>query len=154
MWTMHPDATDAAEIVQRVRAITVELNLLGSTFAAGNDLHVTDLRAIIELLDAEHGGTPATPSFLAERLHLNSASVTALIDRLEGGGLVARTRDAVDRRRVRITVMPGAKQVGLAFCGPLVGRMLAILDTFTDTEAATINRFLGLIADDLVAQTG
>jgi DNA-binding MarR family transcriptional regulator len=131
-----------AQVVHLLRAVTLELNLLGTDFATENGLHVTDLRAIIELLDAERDEVAATPTWLGDRLRLNSASVTALVDRLERMGHVHRVRDTRDRRRVLLGVTPSAKQVGLAFFGPLIGRIITALSEFDDHEVDTINRFL------------
>ncbi|WP_229925019.1 MarR family transcriptional regulator [Streptomyces sulfonofaciens] len=50
---------------------------------------------------------------------LNSASTTALIDRLEGMGLVCREHDTRDRRRVLLTVQDKAVAMGWSFFGPL-----------------------------------
>ena len=55
-----------------LREVTLRLNLVGAEFAAGNDLHTTDLRVIIELLDAERMGQTATPTWLAGRLRLQT----------------------------------------------------------------------------------
>lgn len=46
----------------------------------------------------------ATVGGLATRLHLDSATLTPLLKRLEAAGLVARTRDTSDNRIVRITL--------------------------------------------------
>jgi DNA-binding MarR family transcriptional regulator len=47
---------------------------------------------------------PLTPSELARRTGLtHGGAITAVIDRLEAAGLVHRTRDRVDRRRVLVT---------------------------------------------------
>ncbi|KGF69203.1 MarR family transcriptional regulator [Hoeflea sp. BAL378] len=43
---------------------------------------------------------------IGERLHLESSTLTPLIKRLEGQGLVRRTRDARDERKVRVTLTP------------------------------------------------
>ena len=43
-----------------------------------------------------------TVSQLGERLHLDSGTLTPLLKRLEGAGLVQRLRDAQDERRVRV----------------------------------------------------
>lgn len=45
-----------------------------------------------------------TVSELGERLTLDSGTLTPLLKRLQGMGLVARLRDAQDERRVRITL--------------------------------------------------
>ena len=57
----------------------------------------SDLRALNLL---EHG--PLTAGEIGDRLDLTSGSVTALINRLEAGGLVRRVKDGQDRRVVRV----------------------------------------------------
>src|ERR1051326_8749948 len=95
-----PESEPGMAVVHQLRAVTVELNLMAAEFAGANGLHVTDLRALIELLDAERDGVVAAPGWLGERLRLGSPSATALVDRLERLGHVRRTRDEADRRRV------------------------------------------------------
>tara|TARA_R110002020_G_scaffold18931_31_gene65558 strand:- start:3132 stop:3602 length:471 start_codon:yes stop_codon:yes gene_type:complete len=46
---------------------------------------------------------------IGERLHLNSSTLTPLIKRLEAQGLVRRTRDAKDERKVRVTLTDEGK---------------------------------------------
>jgi DNA-binding MarR family transcriptional regulator len=144
-------ADPGMQIVHLLRAVTLELNLLGADFAAANGLHVTDLRAIIELLDAERAGVTATPTWLGQRLQLNSASVTALADRLERMGHVQREHDAVDRRRVLITVTPSAKRLGLAFFGPLFDRIIGELSGFDAAGVQAIHRFLSDLPGEITA---
>jgi DNA-binding MarR family transcriptional regulator len=139
-------------IVHLLRAVALSLNLFGARFAAANGMHTTDLRAIIALLDAQRAGLTATPGWLGESLHLNSASVTALLDRLEGLGHVRRERVATDRRRVRLTVTPAAIQLGWAFFGPPMTRLLDTLEGYRDDELAVIQRFLSQTAE-LVERT-
>ncbi len=135
------------QIIHALRAVTVELNLIGADFAASQRLHATDLRAIIELLDAERAGVVATPGLLGERLGLNSASVTALVDRLEELGHVRRRRDPSDRRRVLLDVTPSAKDLGWAFFGPLMASIVTATTTFDETEIATVRRFLETVRE-------
>jgi DNA-binding MarR family transcriptional regulator len=142
-------------VVIALREVTLRLNLVGAEFAAGNHLHTTDLRAIIELLDAERSGHTATPTWLAGRLRLNSASVTALVDRLERMGHVQRARAAADRRRVQLTVTDNARRLGEAFFGPLIGRIVGIMNGFGPQERDAISRFLAAVADAVpVVPTG
>jgi len=49
-------------------------------------------------------GDQLTVSELGERLYLDSGTLTPLLKRLEGAGLLARQRDAQDERRVRIAL--------------------------------------------------
>jgi len=138
-------------MVHRLRALTVELDLLAAEFAQLHGFHATDLRALICLLDAERAGHVATPGWLGRQLGLNSASVTALIDRLEYAGHVHRDRDESDRRRINLQVTAQAIELGWSFFGPLIAHTAAVTDRFSDTETATIARFinevLGAVAD-------
>lgn len=134
-------------MVHLLRRITLELDLLGADFARLHRLHPTDLRALIHLLDAGRAGIAATPGWLGEQLGLNSASVTALIDRLERLGHIRRTRDSRDRRRVLLDVGPQAVALGWDFFGPLITSMVTAMQSFSEAELATVRRFLLAIAD-------
>ena len=59
---------------------------------------------------------PLTAGQLVEHTGLASASVTALIDRLEQKGFVRRVRDPEDRRRVIVELVPeGVARIAEAF---------------------------------------
>ncbi|MFF4159361.1 MarR family winged helix-turn-helix transcriptional regulator [Streptomyces sp. NPDC001678] len=138
-------------LVHQLRAVTVEFDLLAAEFAARHGLHPTDLRALIALLDAARAERPVTPGRLGERLRLNSAGTTTLIDRLERLGLVRRERDTTDRRRVLLTVEPQAVDLGWSFFGPAIDTLLTAMDAFTPAELDTAERFLTAMATATVA---
>ena len=46
---------------------------------------------------------------IGERLYLDSGTLTPLLKRLEGAGLIERTRDPEDERQVRITLTKGGR---------------------------------------------
>lgn len=48
---------------------------------------------------------------IAERLSLESSTITPLVKRLEAGGLVRRVRDAKDERQVRVTLTDAGRAV-------------------------------------------
>jgi DNA-binding MarR family transcriptional regulator len=53
---------------------------------------------IVALLD----GTPLTVGALGARLDMDTGTITPLVKRLEAAGLVTRTRDRSDERRVHV----------------------------------------------------
>lgn len=116
-------------------------------------MHPTDVRALICLLDAERAGTDATAGLLGAQLGLNSAGTTALIDRLERLGLLARVRDGRDRRRVLLTVSERARQLGWTHFGPLIDGTVELLRGFDDRERDAVRRFL-LGVRDVLTDTG
>lgn len=133
---------DNLKLVHLLRAVTVEFGLRQAEFAARNGMHSTDVRALICLLDAARAGEAATAGLLGTRLGLNSAGTTAVIDRLERLGHVARVRDERDRRRVLLRVEPEAVRLGWEFFGPLIEGVVGVLDGFDDGERETVRRFL------------
>jgi DNA-binding MarR family transcriptional regulator len=54
-------------------------------------------------------GTPPTIGYLAERLRIQHHSAVELVDRLVEAGLLLRTTDARDRRRVRLALTATAE---------------------------------------------
>ncbi|MFF4838351.1 MarR family winged helix-turn-helix transcriptional regulator [Streptomyces sp. NPDC001315] len=141
------DRSPAMRLVHLLRAVTVEFDLLGAEFAARNGLHPTDVRALIHLLDAARAGTRATPGWLGEQLRLNSAGTTALVDRLERLGLVRRSRDTIDRRRVLLEVEEKATELGWAFFGPVISEVMAAAEGFQASELETVRRFLTAVLE-------
>ena len=134
--------SEPAAAVHQLRALTVDLDLLGAQFAQSHHLHPTDIRALICLLDADRSGTPATPGWLGTQLGLESASVTALVDRMSKRNLVVREPDPSDRRRVLLAVTAHASELGTSFFGPVIGRAVRELERFTPEQRATIDEFL------------
>ncbi|WP_189819384.1 MarR family transcriptional regulator [Streptomyces olivaceoviridis] len=130
------------EIVHLLRATTVELGLHSGRFAQRNGMHPTDVRALIALMDARRAGEEMSAGRLGGVLGLNSAGTTALVDRLEGAGLVRRVRGERDRRRVVIEVEDRAVELGQAFFGPLIERSVELLRRYDDRRLAAIRDFL------------
>jgi len=133
-------------LVHLLRALTVELDLAAARFARLHQLNGSDLRALIALLDAERAATAATPGWLSSQLQMTSASTTTLIDRLTTRGLIARHGDPSDRRRTLLVVTERAQQLGESFFGPLITRVITVLDTgFDADERAILHRLLATL---------
>ena len=140
----------APATVHRLRALTLLLDAAGAEFAARYGLSATDVRALVCLLDRERAGVPASPTWLAGQLRVTTASVTALLDRLERAGHVRRVPRLDDRRRVDLVVEDSAKEIGWSFFGPLIEATGHVLDRRTEAERRIVDSFL----DDMVAAVG
>jgi DNA-binding MarR family transcriptional regulator len=88
----------AAAIRESLRELASQLSLLNHLVGAHLELRDVDLDCL-DLID-RHG--PLSPSALARRAGLHPATITGILDRLEGGGWVARERDPSDRRAVLV----------------------------------------------------
>ena len=135
------------DITRLIRRLTVEVDAMGDRFAGQHALGRTDVRALVAIMDAARTGSALTAGALGSAVELSSASVTALVDRLERAGHVHRVRDPDDRRRVVLEISDSAMAAGGAFVGGLQRDLVAAMDGYTDEELAVVRRFLGEMAD-------
>jgi DNA-binding MarR family transcriptional regulator len=100
----------------------------------------TDLRCLEILLQEL---PEASPSQLADRLGLTTGSTTALLDRLEKAGYLARQPHPTDRRKSIIRATPEFQKTAFSLMAPLVdeGHQM-IADAFTADQIAVITDFL------------
>jgi DNA-binding MarR family transcriptional regulator len=95
----------------------------------------------LQCLSVVHDG-PKPAGVIARAIGLTPAAVTSLVDRLETRGLVARTRDAGDRRKVLVEMTPEARKISVRYYEPLARDGYEHLSRFTDQELTVIERFL------------
>ncbi len=147
---MPEDPAARQEVALLLRRLTVELDAVGQRFAALHGLGRTDVRALVAIMDAARAGRALTAGALGEAVQLSSASVTALLDRLERVGHIRRVRDPADRRRVVLEMSDSAMAAGGAFFGGLQRDLLAAMAGYPDEEIAVVRRFLTDMADVIV----
>ena len=143
---MDVDA-ERQEVALLLRRLTVELDAVGQRFASMHGLGRTDVRALVAIMDAARGGASLSAGGLGSAVELSSASVTALIDRLERAGHVHRVRDDEDRRRVVLEMSDSAMAAGGAFFGGLQRDLVAAMEGYSDEELAVVRRFLAEMTD-------
>ncbi|MDI3417633.1 MarR family winged helix-turn-helix transcriptional regulator [Streptomyces luteolus] len=121
-----------------------EFNRIAQEFAHAQGLHLTDVQALIAILDAREDGTadPMTPGRLRKQLNLTSGAVTACLDRLEKAGHIHRVRAADDRRVVHLHYAEAAKGVARDYFRPLAHGTEAARGRFTVEELEVVARFL------------
>ena len=105
-----------------------------------------------ELLALEHLGMegPLGPTELAWRLHMRTGAMTALLDRLEEQGRIARRPHASDRRKVVVHLTEHGRDEVMAGLHTMVDEVIAMAQSLPDEERPVIRRFL----DDLAALVG
>lgn len=140
---MDDEATRARqEIGLLLRRLNVELDAVGQRFADVHGLNRTDVRALVAIMDAARRGEALTAGRLGEAIDLRSASVTALVDRLERVGHLRRVRDPEDRRRVGLEMSETAMAAGAEHFGGLARDLVAAMEGYSDEELAVVRRWL------------
>jgi len=118
------------------------MDAMGQRFADLHGLGRTDVRALVAIMDAARQGQALTAGGLGAAVELSSASVTALLDRLERVGHVRRVRDPADRRRVGLELSDTALAAGAEFFGGLQRDLMGAMAGYTDEELDVVRRFL------------
>ena len=136
------DAAARREVALMLRRLNVELDAVSQRFALAHGLNRTDVRALVAIMDAARRGQALTAGVLGEAVDLRSASVTALVDRLETAGHLRRVRDPEDRRRVALEMTESAMAAGAEHFGGLARDLTAAMADYTDDELAVVRRFL------------
>jgi DNA-binding MarR family transcriptional regulator len=98
----HPRRLNRA-IKESLRDLGAQLSLLNHSVGARLDLKDTDLQCLD--LITRYG--PLSPSALVRRAGLHPATMTGILDRLERGGWIDRSRDPADRRGVVVQAARG-----------------------------------------------
>jgi DNA-binding MarR family transcriptional regulator len=97
----------------------------------------------------EGAGQPLSPTEIAERLIVTTASVTSLLDTLERRGLVERRPDPTDRRKLLIVITPDGKAVVDQFLPEVVALQTAALATLTEAERRQLIELLATLGANL-----
>ena len=148
---------DHLRLAEQLFAAALALAQLGEDFDRLHGLHGAEGEALLLVLDASRAagpdagqdagaGVPMTPGRLGKALRLPSASVTAVIDRLERAGHIRRVRDTDDRRRVLLVPSAAARRAHDAYWGGLNAQVVRAMEAFSGDELAAIDRFLQRVA--------
>jgi DNA-binding MarR family transcriptional regulator len=122
------------ELDRELRLLSARSVLLSQTIASRLGISPADL----ETMDLLHIHGPLTAGRLAELTGLTTGAITGVVDRLERAGFVRRERDATDRRRVIVHLVPDrARKVGKMF-EPLARAMAQLHQRYSDEQLALI----------------
>lgn len=139
---MGDEAQQRQDVALLLQRLNVELDAVGQRFAQRHGLGRTDVRAMVAVMEAARRGTTLTAGQLGEAVELRSASVTALVDRLERVGHVRRVRDPDDRRRVVLEVSDTAMAAGAEHFGAMAAELRTAMEGYTTDELTVVHRFL------------
>ena len=117
------------------------VSLFFHTLVAGKvGLNATDTRCLDILVRS--GSVPMTAGALTEATGLTTGAITGILDRLERTGFVKRVKDATDRRKVLIELVPSEMaKLGKLYDGLGAG-MEKLAARYSVTELQMIEEFL------------
>jgi DNA-binding MarR family transcriptional regulator len=128
----------ADEITWATRRLDIAMSRLMVAFSRAVGISVPEMLAL-EHLDADGS---LGPSELARRLQMTTGAVTALVDRLEASGHVARAPHPSDRRRVVVTRTQKADVDVTGEVAPMAMEIHKLAESLGDGERQSVGRFL------------
>ena len=104
-------------------------------------------RQALAVLDG--AGGPLSPTAIAERLLVTTASVTSLLDTLERRGLLERTADPDDRRRLLVALTEAGRVVVDQFLPEVVALQTAAMTNLSEPQRRQLSHLLGLVENGM-----
>jgi DNA-binding MarR family transcriptional regulator len=95
---------------------------------------------VLELLD----GAPVSVGVLGARLGMDTGTITPLVKRLEASGMVSRTRDPADERRVMVDLTARGRALESEVRG--ITDKIKTVCQLTDADMDTLRRTLEALA--------
>ena len=107
---------------------------------------------ILTMLNASRG--PLTPGEISSYLFLDNTGISALLTRMQRGGLVKKVRSRVDQRVVRIQMLPKGKEL-LARATRLHGGSCQTMEEcFSENEVKQFDDYLKRYRDHCLHKLG
>jgi DNA-binding MarR family transcriptional regulator len=103
------------------------------------------------LATLDGAGEPLSPTEIARRLIVTTASITSLLDTLERRGLVERHPDPADRRRLLITITPTARDLVRRFVPEIVALQASVMRDIPEEERRQFVAVLTRIREAIAA---
>ena len=107
------------------------------------------MRALHYLMVAGRNDSVITPSALAAHLRISTASVTKMLDRLEGAGHIQRAPHPSDRRALAITITEATREVAMNTVGRLQAKRFHAAARLTAAERRAVIKFLDDMTEEI-----
>lgn len=144
-WT--PDSLERG-IVRSLRRIIRAVGLYSRELMRRRNLTTSQLASLRQL--SRHGRLSAGD--VARGITVSQATITGVLDRLERRGLVTRSRDLHDRRRVVIELTEAGREAVATSPPPLHERFMLRLAELPEAERQEIDRVLRRIVEMMEAE--
>ena len=113
---------------------------------AQTSMSENEMRIVQFLIRQKHEDRAVKPSDIARHLGITSASMTALLDRLEKGGDVERVRHPTDRRSILVTVTEHAENLLRSTLLAFEEDCARVASSLSEEESSVVVRYLRELA--------
>lgn len=103
-------------------------------------------RVVLRIVGREEG---ITPGGLARRIHDHPSTLTGVLQRLEAQGLLERTRDALDGRRVHLRLTPAGHALNAVRAGTVESAVRSAIGRVDPERLQAATDVLAVLTDEL-----
>ncbi len=139
------------DVLEGLQAWTVGSAELNHHLARWTGLPTSDADALGHVVWAAEGGSPLTPRELSRRIGMTSGATTILLDRLAAAGMLARSREHADRRRVTLRPTELGRERTRAFTAFAGAEIAAAVRAVPAADLEVITGFLARMRSALDA---
>ena len=145
---MSTKAEVTRRIVELLQLVIASSVMSNERIARSMGVNVVDLQALGFIA---RNGAPITAGEISQQTELPTSTTTRVLDRLEKQGLIERSTDPNDRRRVVVQVSAAIADAGQGgegdpYAGILEG-MRRVHERFTVDELEVVARYLDAVKD-------
>ncbi len=135
-------------ILTAIRRILRRVEIGSAELEISHGITIPQLICLRTIIERER----CTQVDLSRAVHLGASTLVGVIDRLEAKGLVRRTRDRVDRRRVFLTATPAGRRKSSTSPEPMQDRLVSGIGALPRTRQEAIATAIEQLVDLLDAQ--
>jgi|WetSurMetagenome_2_1015567.scaffolds.fasta_scaffold26937_2 DNA-binding MarR family transcriptional regulator len=131
-------------ILNAIRQIIRAADIDSRKLASEHQITAPQLMCLMAIVEK---GTAVTATDIAARVHLSPSTLVGVLDRLEDKGLITRTRDGQDRRRVDVAVTDRGRELVSNTPFPLKYSLDKALEQLVDSEREHLAASMERLAD-------
>ncbi|WP_181439399.1 MarR family transcriptional regulator [Curtobacterium sp. MCBD17_032] len=144
-----PSSQAGAAAIEALQSLSDSVHDADERALRALQMRPIDALALLHLVEASRGGRFLRPTELAVRLHLTTAGVTKLVDRLSRAERVDRRPNPRDRRSVALVpTATGTADLTRAY-GHIHTPLITVINELSDAEATVVARFATRFAEAL-----
>ena len=141
-YSENADDERGARVMEAMRAYRSAEMAMRRRTQSSMAMGENELLVLRFLTRASGTGRDITPVDLARHLGVSTASMTALLDRLERSGHLERRRHPSDRRKVLVSTPPHADEEMRGTLASMHARMMQATRGMTESETVAVTAFL------------
>lgn len=137
----EPELDHIVEVMEAMRRWRLAERRMNEASRTYMNLGDNDMRAVRYMIAQQRNGVISTPSGVARKLEITTASVSKMIDRLVAGNHIRRLPHPQDRRSIALEVTEETQKIARRSVGQNHAQRFHAIAALTEAERAAVIKF-------------